>query len=30
MTEQFGFGFDQMFEKQRTALLPSTFEEAIP
>ena len=30
MTEQFGFGFDQMFEEQRTAHLPSTLEEAIP
>jgi hypothetical protein len=30
MTEQFGFGFDQMYEDQRTAHLPSTLEEAIP
>jgi hypothetical protein len=28
--QQFGFGFDQMFEEQRTAHLPSTMEEAIP
>jgi hypothetical protein len=28
--DQFGFGFDQMFEEQRTAHLPSTLDEAIP
>ena len=27
---QFGFEFDQMYEEQRTARLPSTLEEAIP
>lgn len=30
MTEQMGFGFEQMAEEQRTAHLPSTMEEAIP
>ena len=28
--QQFGFGFDQMYEEQRTAHLPATLEEAIP
>ena len=28
--QQFGFGFDQMYEEQRTAHLPSTLEQAIP
>jgi hypothetical protein len=30
MTDQFGFGFDQMFENERTAHLPATLEEATP
>jgi hypothetical protein len=28
--QQFGFGFDKMYEEQRTAHLPSKMEEAVP
>lgn len=30
MTQQLGFGFDQLFEEQQSAHLPSAMEEAIP